>query len=251
MAVDEALLRSVAEGAAPPTLRLYGWMPPALTLGRGQPVADADLDALAADGIALVRRATGGTAVLNRDVFSYSVTVPVGDPRFAGSIAESYHGVSLALLAALQSLGLRGAEARANPEARTLRARERSVVCFELPSDYEITVGGRKLFGSSQMRSRGSILQHGTLVLAGDMGDISRYLASRPDPAHIRSVTATLQAVLGRSVPWEEVAAAAVAAFAAALNLELLEGALLPAERLHVESLLAQKYAADAWTHRL
>ncbi len=67
IAIDEAILRAVVAGQSPPTLRLYGWSPPALTLGRGQPCADADVGALERDGIDLVRRMTGGTAVLNQD----------------------------------------------------------------------------------------------------------------------------------------------------------------------------------------
>ena len=85
MAIDEALARAVAARRAPPTLRLYGWSPPTLTLGRGQPYADADREALRRAGVTLVRRMTGGTAVLNRDELSYTVAVTDREPRLAGS----------------------------------------------------------------------------------------------------------------------------------------------------------------------
>jgi lipoyl(octanoyl) transferase len=253
MAIDEALARAVAERRAPPTLRLYGWSPPALTLGRGQPYADADTEALRRAGITLVRRMTGGTAVLNRDELSYTVAVTDREPRLAGSsIAESYRGVSGALLHALARLGLSTAQASTPPESEGRPRRDlRSPVCFELPSDYEITVGGRKLFGSSQMRIRGGILQHGSLPLAGDIADISRFLVARPDPARIRSLALTLHDALGRWVTWEEAAEAVRDGFRDMLNLDLMPAPLTSEERAEVERLLAEKYGNLEWTERV
>lgn len=251
MAIDEAMVRAVAAREAPPTLRLYGWAPPALTLGRGQPYADADVAALRRAGVDLLRRMTGGTAVLNRDELTYTVAVPDGEVRLAGTVAESYRGVSRALLYALARLGLTGAEASGREPGSHPRRTERSPVCFELPSDYEITVGGRKLVGSSQMRVRGGILQHGSLPLAGDMGDIARLLTADLDPARVRTHALTLHDALGHVVPWQAVADAVMAGFRTALALTLAPGALLPAERARMDRLLAEKYGDSAWTARL
>lgn len=253
MAIDEAVLRSVATRQAPPTLRLYGWSPPALTLGRGQPYTDADVSALRRAGITLVRRMTGGTAVLNRDELTYTVMVPDDDPRFAASnIAESYRGVSGALIGALERLGLQHAEASGRaPGARRVRASERTPVCFEIPLDYEVTVEGRKLVGSAQMRIRDGILQHGSMPLLGDISDISQFLTARPDPQRIRSVALTLHDALGRLVTWEEAAEAWIAGFREALNLTLLPAPLTAEERSRVEALVAEKYGNPAWTSRV
>ena len=252
MAIDEAVLRAVAAGKAPPTLRLYGWSPPALTLGRGQPYADADVVALQRDGIHLVRRMTGGTAVLNRYELTYAAVVTDDEPRFAGNVAESYQGMSAGLLSALVHLGLTSAEARGrNRDVDRRVPRVRTPVCFEIPSDYEITVDGRKLVGSSQMRVRGAILQHGSLPLVGDIGDISAYLTERPDPARIHSLTVTLRDALGRVVSWEEAAKAVVAAVSDVLDLTFVQSPLTRDERQHVETLLADKYGSPAWTTRL
>jgi lipoate-protein ligase A len=256
MAMDEAILRGVAARTSPPTLRLYGWRPPALTLGRGQPVADADADAVSGAGITLMRRMTGGTAVLNRDELTYMAAATSGELRFAGNIAESYRGISAALLLALERLGLTYAEAAGrdeetgagNPEKSP---RRRSPVCFEIPSDYEVTVDGRKLVGSSQMRVRGGVLQHGSLPLWGDIGDISRYLVARPDPARIRSLALTLADALGRRVSWQEAAQALVVGFSEGLNLILVPGPLTGSERTLTEQLVAEKYGNDDWTARL
>lgn len=251
LAMDEAILRAVADGAAPPTLRLYGWSPPALTLGRGQPHADADLEALRRDGIALLRRMTGGTAVFNRDELTYAVMVRQDEPRLSGAIAESYRGISEGLVMALTRLGVPDASATGRePGDRPSRA-ARTPVCFELPMDYEVTVDGRKLVGSSQMRVRDGILQHGSLPLWGDIGDIGRYLTSRPSAARVRSHAMTLYDAVGRIVSWEEAADVVVGALRSALNLTLVPSPLTAGERQRVAALMDEKYGTDAWVRRL
>jgi lipoate-protein ligase A len=248
MATDEALLREVAAHRSPPTLRLYAWSSPAMTLGRGQPFADADVAALHADGITLLRRATGGTAVLHEDELAYTVAVTNDEPRLTGDIVESYRGLSAALLYALEKIGLRNAEASTHADAHR---EPRSPVCFELPSDYEITVGQRKLFGSAQMRIRGGILQHGTLPLSGDIARISDYLTAHPPAERIRAHALTLCDALGREIAWHEIADALVEGFAATLNLTLTSAPLLPAERHLIDQLVAEKYTNPAWTGRI
>jgi lipoate-protein ligase A len=251
LAIDEAILRAVAEGEAPPTLRLYGWSPPALTLGRGQPYADADLPALQRDGITLLRRMTGGTAVLNRHELTYAVTARQGEERLSGPIAESYRGISEGLVMALTELGVDGVQASGREPGTRPARRERTPVCFEIPSDYEVTVEGRKLVGSSQMRVRGGILQHGSLPLNGDIGDIGQYLTARPSPERIRAVAMTLCDALGRAVTWEEAADAVEAALRDTLNLTLVSSPLTAGERKRVEALVTEKYGSEDWTRRL
>jgi lipoate-protein ligase A len=235
MATDEALLREVAARRSPPT-------------------------ALAVDGVTLLRRATGGAAVLHEDELSYTVAVTndeprlTGEPRLRGGIAESYRGLSVALLYALEKLGLHDAEANVHVEARNgprSPGEARSPVCFEIPSDYEIVVGQRKLFGSAQMRIKGGILQHGTLPLSGDIARISGYLTAHPPAERIRAHAITLREALGREVAWREIAHALVEGFTATLNLTLVPAPLLPAERHLIESLLIEKYTNPAWTEKI
>jgi lipoate-protein ligase A len=254
MATDEALLREVAARRSPPTLRLYAWSPPAMTLGRGQPFADADVPALHAGGVVLLRRATGGTAVLHEDELSYTVAATNDEPRLTGGIIESYKGLSAALLYALEKIDLRNAEASTHADARgspRSPGEARSPVCFEIPSDYEITVDRRKLFGSAQMRIRGGILQHGTLPLRGDIARICGYLTAHPPAERIRTHVITLREALGREVAWRDLAYALVEGFTATLNLTLIPAPLLPAERLLIEKLLAEKYTNPAWTEKI
>ena len=106
MAVDEAILRMVAAGQVPPTLRFYAWEPACLSLGRAQPLADADLEALQAAGFDLVRRPTGGRGILHADELTYSVIAPQVEPRVAGGIMESYRRLSAGLMRGLEWLGV-------------------------------------------------------------------------------------------------------------------------------------------------
>jgi lipoate-protein ligase A len=124
-------------------------------------------------------------------------------------------------------------------------------VCFEVPSDYEITVGGRKLVGSAQMRSQGVVLQHGTLPLYGDITRICPLLVAHPDPARVRARATTVEEAIGRSVTWDEAAEALATGFAEALNLCLEAGSLTDEEQAWAEELRAEKYATEEWMEQV
>jgi lipoate-protein ligase A len=252
LAVDETLLREVAIGESFPTLRLYCWKAPALIIGRGQCISDVNQYAVHQDGIELLRRMTGGTAVLNTNVISYSVAVPGGEKRLSGSIAESYRGISIALAAGLALIGLKNVEAKSMDQMLAKYNRtQRSPVCFEIPSYYELTVNGRKLLGSSQKRIRGGILQHGAFYLDGDISDICRYLTSKISPDRIRSKTITLREALGRPVDYYDVAQAFVQGFKQTLSLNFDIGKLLPHEDDMIRFLIQEKYGHSTWTERM
>jgi lipoate-protein ligase A len=258
MAADEAILESSGRGETPPTLRLYAWSPPCLSLGYAQPLSDVDLAALESRGWELVRRPTGGRAILHTDELTYSVAGPLDEPRLVGGVLESYRILAAALLRALQLLGI-PAQADEKPAAAVPQGAQpnQNPVCFEVPSNYEITVGGKKLIGSAQARRKEGVLQHGSLPLQGDLTRIVQALIF-PDPqARARAAERLLQRattaerVLGRPLDWEQAAQAFVQAFAETLNLQLLPGDLTPEERQRAEALLAEKYASPAWTGRV
>jgi lipoate-protein ligase A len=220
-------------------------------LGRAQKASDVDLNALQSVGFDLVRRPTGGKAILHADELTYSVVAPQEEARVAGSIVESYRRLSAGLLRGLERLGVPDLVADRQAPVPPAGGAERGPVCFEVPSDYEITVAGHKLIGSAQMRSRGAVLQHGTLPLHGDISRICPLLAARPDPAQVRARAVTVEGALGRTVAWDEAANALAAGFAEALNLHLEPGTLTGAERAWAEQLRAEKYAADGWTNQV
>lgn len=253
MAVDEAILEAVGRRDVPPTLRLYAWDPPCLSLGFAQPVKDVDLTALAQNGWQLVRRPTGGRAILHTDELTYSISAPSDEPRVTGSVLESYRRLATALISALQRLGL---PAQAEKEyALPQGARPGEPVCFEIPSNYEITVDGKKLVGSAQARRKQAVLQHGSLPLNGDLTRITRVLAY-PDEASRARAAARLLAhaanaeMLGQTLTWSACAEAFITAFQETLDLEFQEASLSPDELRRAEALVEQKYAHPSWTNR-
>lgn len=221
MAVDEMLLRRVGRKDSPPILRLYGWQPPCLSIGYAQSIDDVDRDRLKALGWDLVRRPTGGKAILHTDELTYAVITPHDEPRMAGGILSSYRQVAEALLAALLSL-----EIPAKIAGRAQPGQDDGPVCFEAPSDYEITVDGKKILGSAQARRNKGILQHGTFPLEGDLGRINQVLMYPNETArqaatrqlHNRATTA--KKALGRSISMDRAMSSFVQAFQDALRLE-------------------------------
>ncbi len=252
MAADEAILSSVIDAASLPTLRFYAWSPPCLSLGRSQGLAEADLAACRAAGVDVVRRPTGGRSILHTDELTYSVSLLQTDPRARGGIVESYRRLSEGLLAGLRRLGVDATQAR----GQTADGTETTAVCFESPSDYEITVAGRKLVGSAQWRARGGVLQHGTLPLCGELDRIVDYLAFSDDERRVQRrrlhhQALTLEEATGAVFPFESVAQALADGFASALNLTLVPGNLTPQERALAAEIRDQVYGNLDWTARL
>jgi lipoate-protein ligase A len=246
MAVDEAIQHAVAEGAARPTLRLYAWAPPCLSLGRNQPISEVDRDALRAADYDLVRRPTGGRAILHIDELTYSVSVPLSDPRVSGGVLVSCERLSRGLSQALVSLGIHDATAhRREGTPPSLKP-----VCFEAAGAFEIMFRGKKLIGSAQMRRRGALLQHGTLPLCGDIARISSFLIPPADPNRVRRRATTLEAAAGRAISWQEAAQAIADGFAQALNLRLETEELTAEEHSAAADLAQEKYRTAGWTRR-
>ncbi len=252
MAVDETILAAVAARNVPPTLRLYAWSPACLSLGYGQHSREADLARLSGHGWTLVRRPTGGRAILHTDELTYSLALPLDDSLASGGIVESYRHISAALLAALEALG---AQPRAERKEKDT-APNPSPVCFETPSHYEITVEGRKLVGSAQARKGGGLLQHGTLPLTGDIARICDTLVYLDEAARsvaeteVRAHAITLEQALGAAVDWQTAAEAVAQGFASALGVDFTPGELTPAELDAAQRLAAEVYGNDAWTFR-
>jgi len=254
MAIDEALLEAVEAGEAPPTLRLYAWEPPCLSLGVAQPAADVDLAALRRAGWDLVRRPTGGRAILHTDEMTYSIVAGIDEPLVAGGILPSYRRMSRGLLAALAELGL---ATRATKGEGHDPGPSGNPVCFENPGAYEITAGERKLIGSAQVRRKRGVLQHGTLPLKGDLGRICRVLSfdspqSRQTASErVRSRAATVESLLGNSPAWSTVAEAFKVGFEQALGIVFEPSQPTDEERERANDLVDERYGLEEWTFRV
>ena len=252
MAVDEAIMEAVGAGQSPPTLRIYAWEPACLSLGYGQRFTDVDVTRLNDLGWDIVRRPTGGRAILHTDELTYSLSLPANDELAAGTVVESYQRISLALLSGLTDLG---ASPRADQRAERI---ESGPVCFETPSHYEITVEGRKLVGSAQMRRKNAILQHGSLPLFGDIARICNTLVFTDDierqsaEDHVRQRALTLADALGYEVGWNEVADAIVRGFAETFDVDFqyYENGLTDSEYNRAQQLVTDVYATPEWTQR-
>jgi lipoate-protein ligase A len=250
MAIDEAILLAVSQGQAPPTLRFYGWDPPCVSVGYAQSILDEiDLDVCRQKGYTWVRRPTGGRAVLHVDELTYSIIVPLTEPRVRGDILTSYRLLSQGLVAGLRLLGCDVAQAGYQSANNTAA---KSAACFDVPSHYEVTAQGHKLLGSAQVRRKGVVLQHGALPLAGDVTRLAEVLAL---PVAEREIVRkklsqraiTLAEALGHEVTFDQVEAALIRGLSRALNLDLRRGELRPDERRLADELRA-RYAGDEWT---
>lgn len=254
MAVDEAILEFSRRVEQPTTLRLYAWTPPCLSLGYGQSYTDIDLDRLTSYGWDVVRRPTGGRAILHTDELTYAVIGSQEDPLLTGGVLESYQRLSNALLEALKRM-----EITADAVAKNVAITENMMdnpVCFEVPSNYEITFKGKKLIGSAQARRKNTVLQHGSLPLSGDLTRIVQVLrypndSSRTEAAErLLSHATTVESVLGFRGDWWIASQAMISAFSSILGLKLIPGGLTPSEGRRALELYEQKYNHPSWTEK-
>lgn len=254
MATDESILEAVSSGSVPPTLRLYAWSPPSLSLGYAQPFADVDLERIDANGWSIVRRPTGGRAILHADELTYAVIAPIDHPDLVGGVLASYQRLSRALLSGLEQIGLAAAVA---PEVQ-LSGQERSnPVCFEVPSSYEIEAAGRKLLGSAQVRRVKGVLQHGTLPLSGDITRICDALRFQDEETRQKAKervllrAASVSELIGSEVTWQQAAQALVRGFEHTLGWDLQEDSLTQSEQAHAVELQRSRYSNPEWTQRI
>ncbi len=257
MAVDELLLEAcrvhLSSGTppenAPLTLRVYGWSPPALTLGRNQKAErDVFVDRLPEEGMDLCRRLTGGRAVLHDREITYSVTGP--EALLGDSIEESYRRISAGLAGGLRRLG---APVTFAPPSGRAYASQAS--CFATTSVWELSIAGRKVAGSAQCREGGAVLQHGSILLHSPEARLAWLLRGRkagvngahpgPDaPDHAIG----LCEVLGREVTFGEAAQALREGMAEALDTAFQDEPLGKEERGRAEELARERYGNPAWT---
>ena len=238
MALDEALMaraRATGEGV----VRVYAWDRPTLSLGRNQRArATFPADRLAAAGVPVVRRLTGGRALLHDREITYSVTAPAADD----ALGATYRAINALLLDTLRDLGV---PATLAPAGERLPP-PGDAPCFERPAPGELLLGGRKLVGSAQVREDGAFLQHGSILLHDDQGRIAT-LAAAPIAAPVPA--ATLAQALAHPPDAATVAAALFARVRrdwdpAATALDIPEA---PEAALHAA---AARYRDDAWTWR-
>jgi lipoate-protein ligase A len=245
MAVDEAIALAVGEGQAPATLRFYTWSIPTISFGYLQRTpGGVDLDACRGKGIPLVRRITGGQAVLHAEELTYSVAVPLRDPWRTLSIPAGFTLIAGALIAGLRRLGVEAGTGEASVQPRAGRE---TGACFLAPRLPAILVKGRKLIGSAQRRFHRSLLQHGSLLLDFDPHLHQAVFPAWPRTDPVAGVT-SLRALLGAPPVMERLVSALTAGWGEVFGGPCLPGEHLPPETRAAEDLVRARYGNPAWT---
>lgn len=221
---DLELHRQVSRGA-PPILRFYRWDPPAVSLGRFQKAVEVvDTAACHRLGIDIVKRPTGGRALLHHRELTYSLVVAESNPWFPSSILEAYKVISLALIGGFEGLGIKALLAPAENRGKGLAPG----ACFDTPSAYEIQIDGKKVVGSAQLRREGALLQHGAILQSLSLNLYQEILKPAPGAGskntYLESLAARAAGLadLGYQVDDTALAMALQAGFSQALDVEFV-----------------------------
>lgn len=248
MAIDEALFRTHQEEGASPVLRFFGWEGPAVSIGYFQDAAEEiDCAYCRDEEIKIVRRPTGGKAVLHGGDLTYSLVARESSPLFSPDVVETYRIISRCLIRGLAKSGIAVEiveEGREGPGAG-------GGLCFATPYKNELLAGGRKICGSAQVRARGVFLQHGSVLIDFDpLAACTAIGRSRDIGARAQKVAATVTSVreaTGEDISTDDLCRNITAGFEETLHIRLVEGELTPREEAVKARLLEQKYGCDEW----
>jgi len=249
LALDEALFLLARRGRSRRTLRFYSWSPPAVSVGYFQSW-DREIDphACLRKGIDIYRRVTGGRAVLHRDEVTYSVVCGGSRAFFGDGLQPAYRRIALALAEGLKDLGVDARLAPPAPRGKG-RAAGRHPSCFSASSGYEIDAEGRKLVGSAQKREGDTLLQHGSILVAGhgeEFAGLLRARAGAPSPLSMTS----LEELRGSRPSHTAVVDAMTEGFCRAWGVRFKPGGLTEEEKNLAAELEERKYRSHAWNGR-
>jgi lipoyl(octanoyl) transferase len=248
MAVDEALFR-VHIRRKNPTLRFYGWRVPTLSIGYFQDYEkEVDAEACRRFGVDIIRRPTGGKAVLHEQELTYAVIGGADSPLFPPDILKTYRVIGNCIAKGLAEIGIRvemKADGRQAPDG-TLRSS-----CFSFPSRYELLVGGRKICGSAQMRSNGVFLQHGSLLMRFDPRRTCAVMLPHRDMERyaglLRDAVTSVGEQAGPLIDEENLCRVLREGFEQVLGIRFREGPLTPEEEGLRDELMTKKYGSEGW----
>jgi lipoyl(octanoyl) transferase len=228
---------------------LYGWEKPSVSLGYFQDIGeDVNIDACHRRGVDVVRRPTGGKAVLHGQDITYAVVAKDTHPLFPKDVLGTYRVISRCISEGLSKLGIR---AHMAAEPRNIRSNPSQICCFSFPSQYELLVEGKKICGSAQARSHGTFLQHGSLLIDFNAADHAALLRFGGDPSRqIRALgdaVTSIRAIKGAVIETADLCRVLKSGFESILNIELSESPLSPEEETLGKTLLETKYLTDLW----
>ncbi len=254
MAIDEAIMRNHQEKKVPPTIRFYSWNPAALSLGYFQNLEkEIDQEACQNAGIDIVRRLTGGRAILHDKELTYSITIREDYNLLSNSIVTSYKEISQGLVNGLNLLEI---PAELKPMERGKKSpKGNSAACFDAPSWYEVILENKKLIGSAQTRKKGTILQHGSLPYEIDPKKTFKLFnysneKQRKRARRIFSAKSTSLRAAGFNVDEEELQQALIKGLSKNLSFNYSLENLTAEELKLADKLRKQKYSKDKWNKK-
>lgn len=235
MAIDRAILVANSNGKVPPTVRFYGWLPPAISLGYFQSVTEEiDINACKKHGVDYVRRITGGGAVFHDKEVTYSIVIPEMHPSIPKNILQSYGRICNALLLGLQHLGIHGTYAPIN----------------------DILVNGKKISGNAQTRKLNTVLQHGTILLGVDVDTMFSVLKVPNEKIKdklikdVKQRVTSIEHITGKRIPFDEVTQALKQGFEEEFHVELIQGTLTDQEKTLAAQFEKDCFSTPQWNHR-
>lgn len=253
MAIDEAILTAISKNQAPPTLRFYGWKPATLSIGYFQRARkEVYIDQLEKFGWGFVRRMTGGRAVLHDRELTYSILAPEIHPSVQGTVSESYRRLSQGLLRGYQNLGLK---AELAPPVKAPKEHS-SAACFDSPSDYELVIQGRKAAGSAQVRQKGVVLQHGSILLDLELDRLFEVLQFPSEEIResrkreLEQKAVSIHQCSSQKFTIQEVEHAFTAGFIEGLEMDIELGQISSYEKELANQLVIDKYANNDWNYK-
>ena len=264
MAVDEAIMIAHREGLVPPTIRFYQWSPPAVSLGYFQDLKkEIDVDACQHLGIDIVRRSTGGKAVLHDKELTYSFIIRENHSLVNDSILETYKKISGGIIRGLSYLGIIAelVPLREKFKSDSLHKRGKSEIrhsdfksiCFSIPSQYEVQVEGKKIVGSAQVRKSEIVLQHGSLLIELEKDKLFSVFnfpsAQIREKLKTRFKATSLEEILKRKINFSELSEILPRGFEEEFGVKLTEGKLTEEEEKISKELLENKYSTYEWNY--
>lgn len=254
MAIDEAIMRYHQKNKVPPTVRFYSWEPAALSLGYFQKLEkEVNQRACQKAGIDIVRRLTGGRAILHDKELTYSITIREDYNLLSNSIVTSYKEISQGLVAGLNLLKI---PAELKPMERGKKSpKGNSAACFDAPSWYEVLLDSKKLIGSAQTRKNGTILQHGSLPYEIDPKKTFKLFnysdeKMRKKARRIFSAKSTSLKSAGYNLKKEELEKALIEGLAEKLGFNYYFAQLTNDEIKLADELREEKYSKDKWNKK-
>jgi lipoate-protein ligase A len=247
MSVDEALLSTFDPVNSLPVFRIYGWSPPALSVGRFQKTTEEiDVHNCRRDGLALVRRITGGGALYHADELTYSIVCSPQQIPESASVKDSFRVLTAFLLDFYRALGLNAAYAvDSTPDAGQLGSR--TSFCYAGKESFDILVDGRKMGGNAQRRMKNIVFQHGSIPLRNCTMDGLRYMIDR-SPCYAEDSTSLFDC--GIATDPVELKLLLVEAFGRRVNAAMLESQLTAGADMLSKKLMTEKYSTNVWNLR-